>query len=163
MAADKTVGRAEALRQSMVALIERGEPQEAHPAYWAPFVVVGEGNAAELSAKPLATSSIVPGPQPPSASRPCLRNSSASSGVSGGIPPLPGVHVLPARVSAIRVSFERSALVCISTSMPPMPACIQFGAIPLSFNSLRACSFFARCDNPIARSTCGALVNWMLS
>ena len=70
MAADKTVGRAEALRRSMVALIEQGEPQEAHPAYWAPFVVVGEGSAAELAAKPLATSSIVPGPQPPSASRP---------------------------------------------------------------------------------------------
>ena len=69
MAAEKTVGRAEALRRSMVALIEQGEPQEAHPAYWAPFVVVGEGSAAELAATPLATSSIVPGPQPP-ASRP---------------------------------------------------------------------------------------------
>ena len=43
MAADKTVGRSEALRRSMVALIEHGELHEAHPAYWAPFVVVGEG------------------------------------------------------------------------------------------------------------------------
>ncbi len=43
LAADKTVGRAEAMRQSMLALIDKGEPQEAHPAYWAPFVVVGEG------------------------------------------------------------------------------------------------------------------------
>jgi len=42
MAADKTAGRSEALRQSMLALIERGESHEAHPAYWAPFVVVGE-------------------------------------------------------------------------------------------------------------------------
>jgi CHAT domain-containing protein/tetratricopeptide (TPR) repeat protein len=45
MAADKSVGRAEAMRQSMLALIDNGEPIEAHPAYWAPFVVVGEGAA----------------------------------------------------------------------------------------------------------------------
>ena len=44
MAADKTIGRSEALRRSMVALIEQGEAHEAHPAYWAPFVVVGEGS-----------------------------------------------------------------------------------------------------------------------
>ena len=36
--------RSEALRRSMLALIEKGEPHEAHPAYWAPFVVVGEGS-----------------------------------------------------------------------------------------------------------------------
>ena len=44
MATDASVGRSEALRRSMVAMIE-GQPQEAHPAYWAPFVVVGEGGA----------------------------------------------------------------------------------------------------------------------
>jgi CHAT domain-containing protein len=43
MAADKGVGRAEALRQSMLALIDKGNANEAHPSYWAPFVVVGEG------------------------------------------------------------------------------------------------------------------------
>jgi len=42
-AASKGTGRAEALRLSMLTLIERGAPHEAHPAYWAPFVVVGEG------------------------------------------------------------------------------------------------------------------------
>lgn len=47
MAADKTVGRAEALRRSMVALMDHGKPWEAHPAYWAPFIVVGEGAVAE--------------------------------------------------------------------------------------------------------------------
>ena len=41
---DPTVGRAEAMRRS-VALIDKGKPQEAPPAYWAPFVVVGEGAA----------------------------------------------------------------------------------------------------------------------
>jgi CHAT domain-containing protein len=45
--ADKpTFGRVDALRRSMVALMEdRGNPEFAHPAYWAPFVVVGEGGA----------------------------------------------------------------------------------------------------------------------
>jgi tetratricopeptide (TPR) repeat protein/CHAT domain-containing protein len=43
MAADKSVGRAEALRQSMLALIDNGNANETHPSYWAPFVVVGEG------------------------------------------------------------------------------------------------------------------------
>ena len=45
LAADKSMGRAEALRQSMLALIGNGGP-EAHPAFWAPFVLVGEGGAA---------------------------------------------------------------------------------------------------------------------
>lgn len=46
VAADPSLGRAEALRRSMLAMIDKGEPHEAHPAYWAPFVVVGEGAAA---------------------------------------------------------------------------------------------------------------------
>jgi CHAT domain-containing protein len=47
MAADKAVGRAEAMRQSMLQLIDNGKTDEAHPAFWAPFVVVGEGAAAK--------------------------------------------------------------------------------------------------------------------
>jgi CHAT domain-containing protein len=43
LARDPKVGRAEALRRSMLALINKGAPHEAHPAYWAPFVMVGEG------------------------------------------------------------------------------------------------------------------------
>jgi CHAT domain-containing protein len=42
MAATPNLGRAEAFRQSMLALIAAGRP----PSYWAPFVVVGEGGAA---------------------------------------------------------------------------------------------------------------------
>jgi CHAT domain-containing protein len=42
---DKKLGRAEALRRAMLAMIDKGKPHEAHPAYWAPFVVVGEGAA----------------------------------------------------------------------------------------------------------------------
>jgi CHAT domain-containing protein len=45
MAPDKRIGRAEAMRQSMLALIDRGVDYETHPAFWAPFVVVGEGAA----------------------------------------------------------------------------------------------------------------------
>ena len=44
LAANKAMGRAEAMRQSMLALINKSGP-EAHPAFWAPFVVVGEGAA----------------------------------------------------------------------------------------------------------------------
>ena len=47
LTADRTMGRGEAMRQSMLALIDKGEPQEAHPAFWAPFVVVGEGGTAK--------------------------------------------------------------------------------------------------------------------
>lgn len=43
IASDERAGRAEALRRAMLALIDNGDPQEAHPAYWAPFIVVGEG------------------------------------------------------------------------------------------------------------------------
>jgi tetratricopeptide (TPR) repeat protein/CHAT domain-containing protein len=40
------IGRAEALRLSMMSMIATGEDFEAHPAFWAPFVLVGEGGAA---------------------------------------------------------------------------------------------------------------------
>jgi len=49
MVRDPRVGRAEATRRSMLALIDKGEPHEAHPAYWAPFVVVGEGGQVSAS------------------------------------------------------------------------------------------------------------------
>jgi CHAT domain-containing protein len=39
---DASTGRAEGLRRSMLALIDRGG-DNSHPANWAPFVVVGEG------------------------------------------------------------------------------------------------------------------------
>ena len=43
-AAAKTgLTRAEAHRQAMMAMIDTGPAQNAHPALWAPFVVVGEG------------------------------------------------------------------------------------------------------------------------
>ena len=43
MKADPKLGRADALRRSMLAMVDSGEPGEAHPSAWAPFVLVGEG------------------------------------------------------------------------------------------------------------------------
>ena len=53
---DPRIGRAEALRRSMVALISKGDAY-AHPATWAPFVLVGEGQASvgTPTAKPDST------------------------------------------------------------------------------------------------------------
>ncbi|MDX2289519.1 MAG: CHAT domain-containing tetratricopeptide repeat protein [Hyphomicrobiaceae bacterium] len=44
-ASKQTPGRAEAMRAAMLALIDKGDPVEAHPSYWAPFAVVGDGGA----------------------------------------------------------------------------------------------------------------------
>ena len=46
MADNPEIGRAEALRRSMLAMMEtKGKDHFAHPMFWAPFVVVGEGGA----------------------------------------------------------------------------------------------------------------------
>jgi CHAT domain-containing protein len=44
--ANPKIGRAEALRGSMLAMIDNGEDAQAHPAFWSPFVLVGKGGAA---------------------------------------------------------------------------------------------------------------------
>jgi CHAT domain-containing protein/Tfp pilus assembly protein PilF len=43
MTTEQRVGRAEALRRAMLALVNKGSAQETHPSYWAPFILVGEG------------------------------------------------------------------------------------------------------------------------
>ena len=44
MKTNPEIGRAEALRRSMTRLINnQAHPEYAHPYFWAPFVVVGEG------------------------------------------------------------------------------------------------------------------------
>jgi len=64
LASDPASGRADALRRAMTTLIKHGEPHEAHPASWGPFVLVGEGRA-----NGDVTSSIVPA-IPPKSTRP---------------------------------------------------------------------------------------------
>jgi hypothetical protein len=39
----RRIGRAEALRRSIAALIAKGAAAYAHPSVWAPFVLVGNG------------------------------------------------------------------------------------------------------------------------
>ncbi|GBF28069.1 cell division protein FtsN [bacterium MnTg02] len=41
------IGRSEALRRSMIAMIEGKDKQLAHPEYWSPFILVGEGAASK--------------------------------------------------------------------------------------------------------------------
>jgi CHAT domain-containing protein len=44
---DNKIGRAEALKRSMLSLMNsQDKPHYAHPMFWAPFVVVGEGGTA---------------------------------------------------------------------------------------------------------------------
>jgi CHAT domain-containing protein/tetratricopeptide (TPR) repeat protein len=58
--ANPSLGRAEALRRSMLALMDKGG-RNAHPAYWAPFVVVGEGATTNTApGTPLVTSAMPP-------------------------------------------------------------------------------------------------------
>ena len=50
LAREPSIGRAEALRRAEMALLDDPPtPFLAHPAAWAPFVVVGEGGAAAVS------------------------------------------------------------------------------------------------------------------
>ncbi len=43
---DGRIGQSEALRRAIVRIVETGLSEQTHPAYWAPFVVVGEGTEA---------------------------------------------------------------------------------------------------------------------
>ena len=43
IAREPRMGRAEALRKAMLSMIDGGTPYHTHPAFWAPFIVVGEG------------------------------------------------------------------------------------------------------------------------
>ena len=72
--ANPSIGRAEALRRSMAALIKTGEPHEAHPAVWGPFALVGEGGS----------SSIVTSPPAPPAIKGPARAKAKTGGQKGG-------------------------------------------------------------------------------
>ena len=40
---DRSIGRDEALRRSMLSLIDKGGTETVQPGYWAPLVMVGDG------------------------------------------------------------------------------------------------------------------------
>ncbi len=74
------LGRAQAVRRSMVAMIDQGG-HEAHPAYWAPFIVVGEGGgtvAALAAAPPLAGTKAKGAPASPATAKKTTPNRAAS-------------------------------------------------------------------------------------
>jgi CHAT domain-containing protein len=51
LAQDPSIGRAEALRRSMMAMLDPSQPDDfAHPQAWAPFVLAGEGGRASQPA-----------------------------------------------------------------------------------------------------------------
>jgi hypothetical protein len=60
-AVDK-VDRAQALRRAMLILIDKGNDYEVQPAYWAPFVLVGEGAAENFTSADLNPDSYQPLP-----------------------------------------------------------------------------------------------------
>jgi hypothetical protein len=48
--AEPKMGRAEALRQAMLAYLDdASSPRNAYPAFWAPFALIGEGAAHRIS------------------------------------------------------------------------------------------------------------------
>jgi CHAT domain-containing protein len=56
------VDRAQALRRAMLVLIDTGKDYEVQPAYWAPFVLVGEGAAGNFTSVGLNPDSYQPHP-----------------------------------------------------------------------------------------------------
>jgi CHAT domain-containing protein len=84
--ADPNIGRAEALRRSMVELMQHGAPEDAHPAAWGPFVVVGEGGSASVVAEmappqPIRIGEVAPtvAPQSKAVTVPAAKKSQARS------------------------------------------------------------------------------------
>src|SRR5262245_7624959 len=73
--AHQEIGRAEALRCSMVDLIHHGRAENAHPAIWAPIVLVGEGGAVQHE-----TASV-----PPSASGARVGNEALDGNIHGPV------------------------------------------------------------------------------
>ena len=89
-------------------LIEQGEPQEAHPSFWAPLSFLVSGADARSSSKPLATSSIFPEPQPPTKAAPTSDGFPAASKQASDAPELahPDLGAVAARTQRWNMTFD---------------------------------------------------------
>jgi hypothetical protein len=111
MSTGNGIGRAEALRRSMAALVRENEPN-AHPQIWAPFFVVGDGARGSRPAQP----------------REGTAQPATSAGVSQPqqtLPPAAAVSVPP--VPSRRPA--NSALPPAAATVPPAVA--QTGSLPV--------------------------------
>jgi CHAT domain-containing protein len=90
MAADKSIGRAEAMRRSMLAMIDKGAPYEADPANWAPFVVVGEGGATSLLEVAPPITGAIGAPSAPSAKLNSETPAPSAEAVAAPVAPVTG-------------------------------------------------------------------------
>ncbi|MEO1544980.1 MAG: CHAT domain-containing protein, partial [Pseudomonadota bacterium] len=106
MRTDPSVGRAEALRRAMVALVRSGGADAAHPQVWAPFVVVGEGGVLE----PV-------GVDDPGAAQSRLSTLSVGSGLRSGAAPSETGALSP---SSIQTQFGGQPLV-LPVRRPEVP------------------------------------------
>ena len=90
IAKSPATGRAEAMRRSMLALIEGGG-HEAHPSYWAPFIVAGSGGTV---LRELATAAINPAIPPlPKRAPASLKRAKAKAKISQTPQAAPPQHV----------------------------------------------------------------------
>jgi CHAT domain-containing protein/tetratricopeptide (TPR) repeat protein len=90
MAKDPQMTQAEALRRSMLTLIDAGA-RTAHPAYWSPFVVVGSsGTAGSPAPQPAPAQTIAKAPAPaPAIVKPVSDSPSSATLEASLLPPLP--------------------------------------------------------------------------
>jgi hypothetical protein len=113
---DPTIGKSEALRRSMLALIQSGGTN-AHPANWAPFVLVGEGAATNAVPSTATAGSDAASPPP-------VEHATGSLPTSEAIPPPPIPSVTAAASDAASPAPVELATGSLPTSqaMPAPPA-----------------------------------------
>ena len=115
---DPKLGRAEALQRSMLALMQdAAHPYYAHPLFWAPFVVVGEGgpDARRATAAGSAAGGISPSPQPSPA-----RGEGAVA--PGATPPSAPAPAMPAAKSPTTAPISPALAPATATTTATVPA-----------------------------------------
>jgi CHAT domain-containing protein/tetratricopeptide (TPR) repeat protein len=114
------VGRAEAMRRSMAALVAEGsEPGNAHPQVWAPFVIVGDGGPT-LQATPVAIGSVPPAAAAAGAAAAAAAGARLAPTTSS--PQRPAREVLPWQKGKATPVTPAAATAAPSPSAPPASA-----------------------------------------